>query len=147
VKPRMMRYAKIGLMLAVVVAVALVSAFWATTFEPRNPPFEPRPFPFERIRGDWELFYIIQTVVSSINVVLLVFLLVTYVGLYQKTGSEFTVGLIIFSLTLLLYALVSNPLVHWLFGFRAVGLGPFAMLPDVFTSLALVVLLYLTFKY
>jgi hypothetical protein len=33
------------------------------------------------------------------------------------------------------------------FGFYAFGLGPFAMLPDLFTCLALTVLLYLTFEY
>jgi hypothetical protein len=47
---------------------------------------------------------------------------------------------------LLLNALVSNPLLQFGFGFRAFGLGPFAMLPDLFTFFALVVLLYLTLK-
>jgi hypothetical protein len=37
--------------------------------------------------------------------------------------------------------------VIWAFGFRAFGLGPFAMLPDLFTFGALVVLLYLSIKY
>ena len=41
----------------------------------------------------------------------------------------------------------TNPLVHWIFGFRAVGLGPFAMLPDLFTCVALAILPYLTVKY
>jgi hypothetical protein len=35
----------------------------------------------------------------------------------------------------------------WTFGFRPFGLGPFAMLPDIFTCIALSVLLYLTIKY
>jgi hypothetical protein len=46
-----------------------------------------------------------------------------------------------------LNALASNPLVIWAFGFTAVGLGPFAMLPDLFTSLALAILLYLSIRY
>jgi hypothetical protein len=33
------------------------------------------------------------------------------------------------------------------FGFFPAGLGPFAMLPDLFTLAALGVLLYLSFKY
>ena len=145
-KHHMNKYAKIWLMLAVLVAVTLLSAFWATSLEPRIPPLEPRPFPFEKIRGDLELFYTIKTIISSVNVALLVFLLITYISIYRKTGSEFTIGLIIFSMVLLLYALFSNPMVHWVFGFRAFGLGPFAMLPDLFTTLALAVLLYLTMK-
>jgi hypothetical protein len=67
--------------------------------------------------------------------------------MYLKTKSEFVIGLMIFSMVLLLNALTSNPLVHQIFGFYAFGLGPFAMLPDLFTLSALIVLLYLTFRY
>ena len=70
-----------------------------------------------------------------------------YIDIYRKTQSEFTVGLMIFSIVLLLNALASNPLVTWAFGYRAFGLGPFAMLPDLFTFGALIVLLYLSVKY
>ena len=99
------------------------------------------------IFGDIELFYTIKTVVSTINVTLLIFLLLTYINIYRKTRSEFTVGLIIFSGVFLLNALASNPFVIWVFGFRPFGLGPFAMLPDLFTLAALGVLLYLSIKY
>jgi hypothetical protein len=96
------------------------------------------------ILGDIELFYKVRAMLSSINATLLIMLMVTYVDMYKKIPSDFTFGLIMFSLILLLYALSSNPLLQWLFGYRAFGLGPFAMLPDMFTTLALVVLLYLT---
>ena len=135
-------------MLTVVIVVALLAAFWATTYLTPTPEWIPwRLRPPEDIRGDIELFYTIKTVISSINATLLIFLLVTYVDIYRKTQSEFTIGLIIFSMVLLLYALTTNPLLQWLFGFRAAGLGPFAMLPDIFTFTALAVLLYLTIKY
>ena len=139
---------RIGLVLAVLTAVALLSAYWTTTVEPGTPQWEPRPPPpLREIRGDIELFYTVKTVVSSVNVTLLAFLLITYIGIYRKTGSEFTIGLIIVSMVLLFYALSSNPVVHWIFGFRASGLGPFAMLPDLFSCAAAAVLLYLTVKY
>ena len=96
--------------------------------------------------GDIELFYKVKTILSTINATLVVFLLATYVDIYKKLRSEFTIGLIIFSLTLFFYALSSNPLLQGLFGYRAFGLGPFAMLPDMFTTLALGVLMYLTLK-
>jgi hypothetical protein len=139
---------KIGLMLLVLAAVAIVSGYWATSYEPRTPPFEPRPWPFptQRIEEDLELFYTIKTIVSSVNVTILVFLLITYFNIYRKTQSEFTAGLILFSMVLLLYAMVSNPIVQVAFGYRAFGLGPFAMLPDLFSLIALTVLLYLTLK-
>lgn len=148
-KNRMNRNLRNWLILVVLIAVAILSTLWATSilWFPRSP-FGPRPPPpVEKILGDIELFYTVQTVVSTINVTLSIILLLMYVSIYRKTRSEFTVGLMIFSAVLLLNAFVSIPLVHRVFGFYEFGLGPFAMLPDLFTCIALAVLLYLTFKY
>ena len=156
VNVHMNKYVKISIIFAILVVVGISADFLATQ-NASSPPtsiFEPRPVPFDKFNfdryysfmGDIELFYKVKTVLSSINATLLVFLLVTYIDMYKKLKSEFTIGLIIFSLILLLYALSSNPLLQWLFGYRAFGLGPFAMLPDLFTTLALAVLLYLTMK-
>jgi len=142
---------KIWLVMATLVAVALLTTLWAIMYVPKpqipfiRPPEEFRPP--EIVPGDIELYYTVKTVISTINLTLLTILLITYINIYKKTKSEFTIGLIIFSVVLFLDALVSNPLMHWTFGFRAFGLGPFAMLPDLFTCAALAVLLYLTLKY
>jgi hypothetical protein len=134
------------ILLPIVVVVAILAATWATsTFWYPRLPWQPRP-PYE-IPGDIEFYYIAKTVVSTINVTVLIFLLISYIDIYRKTRSEFTIGLIIFSVTLLLYAFVSNPIVISIFGFRIFGLGPFALLPDLFTFTALIVLLYLSIKY
>ena len=149
---------KLTLILVILVLVVLLAIFWATQYQimPPKPPSSiekrlPHEFlgqrPSRPTPGDIELFYTVKTVISSINVMLLIFLLIGYIDIYRKTKSEFTIGLVIFSITLLLYALSSNPLVHWLFGFRAFGLGPFAMLPDLFAFVALSILLYFTVKY
>jgi hypothetical protein len=141
---------KIGLVITVVlVAIALLAAFWASaTFPfPLSDLFERRFPPPGEIFGDFEFFYVAQTVVSTVNVTLLIFLLVTYIDIYRRTRSQFTIGLIIFSLVFLLNALTANPIVMWVFGFRAFGLGPFALLPDLFEFVALTVLLYLSIKY
>ncbi len=153
-KLSMNKNVNIAIMLTILVVIALLSALWATANTP-DPIFEPRRFPFNRVdwdrdwfyMGDIELFYTVKTVISTINATLLIFLLSIYIDIYFKLKSEFTIGLIIFSLILLLYALVSNPLLQTIFGFRGIGLGPFAMLPDLFTCIALGVLLYLTIKY
>ena len=152
----MNKYVKIWIIFAILLVVAVFADYLATqnTPFPTSSMFEPRQLPFDRINidkyssiiGDIEIFYKVKTILSSINATLLVFLLVTYVDIYKKLRSEFTIGLIVFSLTLLLYALTSNPLLQWLFGYRAFGLGPFAMLPALFTSIALSILLYLTLK-
>jgi hypothetical protein len=137
------------LILVVLIAVASLATLWATSilWFPRSPFGRRPPPPVEEILGDIELFYTVQTVVSTINVTLSIILLLMYVSIYRKTRSEFTIGLIIFSAVLLLHAFVSIPLVYRVFGFYEFGLGPFAMLPNLFTCLALAVLLYLTFKY
>jgi hypothetical protein len=152
-KNRMNRNLRNLLILATVIVVAIIATLWATSTSWFPPyPFQPRfeepgrP-PLMNIRGDIELFYTVETVVSAINVTLSTILLIMYVSIYRKTRSEFTIGLIIFSVVLLLHAFVSIPLLHLAFGFYPIGLGPFAMLPDLFTCLALGVLLYLTFKY
>lgn len=151
------RNLRIWLVLATVVVVAVLAALWATTYSPERviidlrPWLQPRgrlwPLPGRIQVLDIELYYTAKTVISSINVTLLISLLIMYIGIYRKTQSQFTIGLIVFSLILLFNALVSNPLMHWFFGFQAFGLGPFAMLPDLFTCVALAVLLYLTVKY
>ena len=139
---------KRGLVLATMVAVALLVAFWTITTTPLPSTF---PLNIRRERvipiADIELFYTVQTVISTINVALLVFLLFTYIDIYRKIKSEFAIALMIFSMILLFQALSSNPLLHRAFGFRAIGLGPFAMLPDLFTCIAVTILIYLSFKY
>jgi hypothetical protein len=115
---------------------------WGPRMRPRMGPMYPdRPLP-----GDLEIYYTAKTVISSVNTVLLLILLAIYLELYGKVKSEFTLGLIIYNLALLLYALTSNPLLHGRFGFTGFGLGPFAMLPDLFTLIASSVLLYLSQK-
>jgi hypothetical protein len=141
---------RIWLMLVVIVVVVLagiLAALWAvsTFFIPFSPYEHPQPPHFNPL--DIEFFYAAQTVVSTVNVTLSIILLLIYVSIYRKTRSEFTIGLIIFSAVFLLNALASNPFVTRAFGYRAVGLGPFALLPDVFTFGALTVLLYLSAKY
>jgi hypothetical protein len=138
---------KAGIVFATVILVALLVAFLGITYvEPPRPPFELRPT-FPPPPGDIQLYYGITVVLSTVNVALLIFLFSAYLGIYRKVKSDFTLGLMVFSIILLFYALSSNPLLQRVFGFRAFGLGPFAMLPDLFTCVALSVLLYLTFKY
>jgi hypothetical protein len=136
------------IIIVTLVAVAVLAALWALTVvfpEPFSTGSRP-PLP-EIIPGDIEIFYVAQTVVSTINVTLLIFLIITYISIYRKTRSEFTIGLLIFSLAFFVRALTANPLVIAAFGFRPVGLGPFALLPDMFEFVALSTLLYLSLKY
>lgn len=139
---------KIGLVLTILVAVAILAAFWATIVL-HQPPFQIRraPPPGGFVAGDFEYFYLAFTIISTINIALLVIVLLTYINIYSKTRSPFTIGLIIFALAFLLKDIASHPFVVGLFSFRAYGLGPFAFLPGLFEFAALSVLLYLSIKY
>jgi hypothetical protein len=133
-----------------VIAVAILAAIWAVIviyqYQVYQPGFPFRPLPGS-IPGDIELFYIARTMISAVNITLLVVLIVTYASIYVKTRSEFTIGLLIFAIVFLMKDIASNPFVIGAFGFRLYGLGPFALLPDLFEFVALTVLLYLSVKY
>ena len=95
---------------------------------------------------DARLFTLIKTMISFVNTALIAFLLVMYVSIYKKMKTEFTLGLIMVMFAFLLYALTSNPLLHMMFGYYTIALGPFAMIPDIFTSFALIVLIFITLE-
>jgi len=99
------------------------------------------------VRGDLAVYYTLKSILSTLNIVLLSILLVLYVSAYGQARSEFLVGLIIFDVAMLLYAITSNPLIYGGFGFHGAGLGPFAMLPDLFSLVAVSVLLLQAVRY
>jgi hypothetical protein len=94
--------------------------------------------------GDLQIYYSFKAVLASVNAFLLISISLIYIKVYNETGLEFSLGLVIFSFALLFYALTSNPLLVRYAGFMGSGLGPFAMLPDLFTCIASITLLYLT---
>lgn len=135
------------ILVALVIVAAIAALFASVTFFPFTNPFEPRGPPPFGIPLDIELFYTLNAIISTVNVTLSLFLLATYVSVYRKTRSEFTIMLIIFSAVFLLNAFASNPFVIRVFGYVLVGLGPFVLLPQIFTLAALAVLLYLSLRY
>jgi small-conductance mechanosensitive channel len=147
---KMNRKQSIIILLVVLVALTAVASVLLATYQaslrtPPNFPFAPRPyFPNP---ADIELYYMARTVFSTINIVLTVILIVNYVSIYQKTKSEFTVGLLLFAALFLIKDIMWSPFVIGLGGFTLIGLGPFAVLPDLFEMAALLVLFYMSVKY
>jgi hypothetical protein len=89
----------------------------------------------------------IKLFVTTLNVVMLLALLWNYVAVYRDLPNRFTLSLLLFTVALLLYAVSSNPLLPLLLGFRhGTTLGPFVFMPDVFASIAVVVLLYQSYS-
>ena len=143
---QMDRRLKVGVIFGILVAVAVLATFWVLI--ENKPTFQPRGLPGTSfIPGDFELFYAGFTILSSVNIALLVVLSLIYIDIYIKTRSQFTLGLVIFALVFLVKDITSNPLVISMFRFRAYGLGPFEFLPGLFEFFALSILLYLSVKY
>jgi len=115
-------------------------------FRPSGMDFFNGPIPPERPPWDvlFPYLFITKIVLSSANIILLTIVLMIYMGIYQKTKSQFSLGLVIFTIALLLYSFTSNPIMQGFGGFRVSGLGPFTMLPDLFSCIASVILLYLS---
>lgn len=88
----------------------------------------------------------VKIFVATFTAVLLLVLLYNYTSIYREMPNRFTLSLLVFSVSLLFYALSSNPVIHIFFGFRGASLGPFTFLPDMFASIAVIVLLYQSFE-
>ena len=85
--------------------------------------------------------------VTTLNIIVLGFLFWNYIAVYRELPNRFTLSLMVFTLALLFYAVSSNPLLPLIMGFEhAVTLGPFIFLPDVFASVAVIVLLYQSYS-
>lgn len=90
---------------------------------------------------------IVKTFFSTFTTVLLIMLLLTYVRIYRGLPNRFTLGLLGFIVSLMLYALTANPLIALLFGFHpSVTLGPFTFLPNLFASVSVIILLQQSYK-
>ena len=137
----------IGVIVAILglLAITLV-AFQLISYRPFEREFFGRDgFPEPPPWGELSPYFLImKAVLSTVNTILLIIVLVIYLEIYRKTKSTFSLGLVIFTIALLLYSLTSNPLIHGFAGFRLSGLGPFTILPDLFTCIASAILLYLS---
>lgn len=90
------------------------------------------------------IFFIVKSVITSLNAVILVFLLITYVGIYRETKMKFSLGLVVFTLSWLIHALIANPMI---FKRAAKVLGYPIITEQIFALIALITLLYITYKY
>jgi len=142
-----MRTSRMAIMVAVVVGLAVAGYVAATYYledavkRPSRSLFRIRPPNSEELQA----YFTIRTVVSMVNVGLSTILLIVYTQIYISTHAQFTIGLVILSTVLLLYAIASNPLLQAL-SFRVYGFGLAEATPELFTTVAAVVLLYLSMK-
>ncbi|WP_456475815.1 hypothetical protein [Candidatus Pyrohabitans sp.] len=87
----------------------------------------------------------IYVVSNLINITLLIVLIYLFLQDYRKVRSDFTLGLVIFAVVLLINALLSCPNLQYLIsGYQPCIYEPYQAAASVFESLALIVLLYIS---
>ncbi len=126
----------IVLLFGVGITVTILSILLSTAF----PPGPRRGMSFVQ-----ELL-ILKTIISSVNVILLSFLIYTYLSLYKEIKSKFSLGLIAMAIALFAQSITTNPLFVMFFNFKGTGLGPFTIIPSFFTLIAAILLIYLSRK-
>lgn len=115
----------------------------------RKPPWfdwDFNPEEFERLRVLIPRLLTMKMIVNTISSIVILGIMIIHINILRITGTKFSLGLLMFSTALLLYTLAANPLIHRLAGFRRIGFGPMFFIPDVFTLIASIVLLYLSRK-
>jgi tellurite resistance protein TehA-like permease len=88
----------------------------------------------------------LKTAVSFINIGLIIPLFVIYAGIYRRMKSSFTLGLMAVIFALGMYTVTSCPLIVSLAGGRTVDIGLFQILPDLCTTVALVILVRISLE-
>ncbi|MEI7434665.1 MAG: hypothetical protein WCJ93_10475 [Methanomicrobiales archaeon] len=88
----------------------------------------------------------IKTLISFINIGLILPLFVIYAGIYRRMRSSFTLGLMAVIFALGMYAVMSNPLIVSILGGRTGDIGLFEIIPDICATVALVVLVRISLE-
>jgi hypothetical protein len=132
--------------ISLILAAGIVGAYLGSTISESHRKPEIDREEFRKARESIGTFLIIKTAVTTINITISLLLIGLYFNIYRKIKSDFTLGLIIVMFAMLVYAITSNPIFHAIFGYGVLGLGPFTMLPDIFATIALATLLYLSLK-
>ena len=106
-----------------------------------------KPWIVEQIKQNWNRFsemYSLVTIIICMNLVLLVGLLNTYIKSFKQTSSTFLMGLVLFLGVLFVQSLLSLPIIQHSVGQTISDIGLFNFLPNLFETLALIILFYLS---
>ncbi len=88
--------------------------------------------------ADLNSYFTVRLVLSMFNLLLASYLLFVYIRNYLIIRSNFTLGIVAFLFSFLLYALSSIPLVHGFFGPFGIA-GVFSFVPMLFSAIGLII--------
>lgn len=135
-----------ALIILIIIVSALLGAMSGNLYAP-PPPHSDHPPHIPQIEEDSHNYLIIiKTTITTVNIAISLILIILYIKIYSQVRSDFTIGLIVVMFTLMIYSLTSNPLLVSLFGYRGFGSGPFMIIPDMFATIGLATLLYLSLE-
>jgi hypothetical protein len=106
-----------------------------------------KPWVGEQIKQNWARFaemYIMVTIIICMNLTLLGGLLKTYIKSFRETSSTFLMGLVLFLGVLFVQSLLSLPIIQHSVGQTISDIGLFNVVPNLFMTLALIILYYLS---
>lgn len=89
--------------------------------------------------------YIVKMVIIAMNIFLLLGLLIIYIRSFIKTSSSFMLGLSIFIGVMLAKSLISLPILGITLGIPS-GFNMLGVLSNIFETLALIILFYLSME-
>lgn len=89
---------------------------------------------------------LLKTVISFVNIGLIIPLFVIYTGIYYRIRSSFTLGLMAVIFALGMYAVMSNPLLMSIPGVRPGDIGVFQIIPDICAMVALFILIRISLE-
>ena len=130
----------------VVIGLALGELISYFTSRPPQYSYFPGPggFYFPHLQSSPLLQF--HVVLTTVEVVLLVSLVVVYVRMYTQTRANFSLGLVIVLVALLLEALLSYPLIIGYYGTVSLEPGLSSPSADIFTVCAYAIFLYLSLE-
>jgi len=103
----------------------------------------------EGARIIWRVFadnYMLGTIIICMNLSLLLGLLGSYVRSFRKTKSSFLLGLVLFLGVLFVQSLLNLPFLGILLTNSGYQSGLFSVLPNMFETIALIILFYLSME-
>jgi len=106
-----------------------------------------KPWIAEQIQQNWKRFsemYTMVTIIICMNLSLLIGLLYTYIKSFKQTNSTFIMGLVLFLGVLFVQSLLTLPIIQHSVGQTISDIGLFNVLPNLFETLALIILFYLS---
>lgn len=127
----------LAVILGAILSIILLESFSGTEF--------PFPIPVEYLPA-LRFMMALKTVISFVNIALIILMLGIYLDLYRKIPTNFTRGLLLLIIVLLMNAFTSNPLLFLRYEGAVLSPGMGFIIPDIFTTIALTVLFYLSLE-